>query len=311
MKIPKKHKESLRQHTEAKKENTKIKERKERLSYSSKYIIMEELISLFLEHPSSAWHKLDVGKVPTIYYVGLGKSGSTSLSQGFDVGCAHWHGKKHFQEKYGTKLVYKNDICLYDLILYIAKRYKFKPLIIEACREPVIRCLSLISQRMSNGWYSPVAPWNLISTPPLSEERMYDKFMEEANHHVKGMERRWPRANFRPNSFKWNDSFGVDLTDSFDKNKGYSFTELEHVKLLFLRLEDCKQWPTIFTELGYNYSDNKWNSSVDKPIAKIYQRVIDNFKVPVERLQTIYANRAVKPFYSEEEIEYFIEKWKE
>ena len=76
--------------------------------------------------------------LPTIYYVGMEKSGSMTLSNGFyndDV--AHWHGTDYFEYIYDTGILTNIGYDIYDLIEYIGEKYNFKPLVIESFREPI------------------------------------------------------------------------------------------------------------------------------------------------------------------------------
>tara|TARA_B110000908_G_C10215711_1_gene432683 strand:+ start:1001 stop:1312 length:312 start_codon:yes stop_codon:yes gene_type:complete len=73
--------------------------------------------------------------IPKIYYIGMGKTGSSSIKYGFPkVNTAHWHNTNYFEHIYETTMLSDNNYDLYDLILYIGKKYNFKPVIIESIR---------------------------------------------------------------------------------------------------------------------------------------------------------------------------------
>ena len=321
MKIPKKYKEKQKKDQEEAKRRAILKREALLYSYSPQWMVFEELISLIdrrnypgdikmlvtkpLASPATAGlsdvslrmqYLKNNDKIPQIYYVGKGKSGSVSISTGFDFTCAHWHGEGHFESHYNTSLLSENKICLYDLIVYTGKAYNFKPLIIESHREPVARDISWISQQLSNE----------------NKTESYSEFVGRLPKHSTHQSTLSHRYNSLGYSLiRWKRYFDVDLIKEFDKDKNYFFKELEDVKLLFLKLEDSKNWTSIFEKIGYNYRYSEENSSRNKPIAKVYQKVLDNFNLPVEKLESIYDNEIIKALYSKKEIDSFIERWKE
>ena len=87
--------------------------------------------------------------IPKIYYIGDGKSGSSSIMMGFpNINTAHWHNVGYFENIYDTKLLTNNNYDLYDLIIYIGNKYNFKPIIIESTRIPINLEISRIFQHI-------------------------------------------------------------------------------------------------------------------------------------------------------------------
>ena len=113
----------------------------------------DELINLIYSKKLEVKVNLDSKKIcefiPKIYYIGQGKTGSTSIMEGFpNINVAHWHSVNYFETIYRTKLLSSNNLDLYDLIIYIGYKYNFKPTIIESTRNPIERGISHIFQHI-------------------------------------------------------------------------------------------------------------------------------------------------------------------
>jgi len=155
----------------------------QKIEYKEK--VLDELVELVVENLTQVCVKNDIIP-PRIFYVGMGKTGSSSLKKGFDESVAHWHGENYFQEIYNTRLLEEYDLCLYDLILHFGKRFEFKPLIIESIREPIIRAVSTIGQLI------------FLGRSRVNSVRDYIELLH-------------PEDVVQPASLKWKDYFGVDL----------------------------------------------------------------------------------------------------
>lgn len=255
---------------------------------SSSKKALDKIIHTFTENPLEIDIKNNIS-IPNIFYVGLGKSGSTSLMRGLDITVAHWHSEEYFERNYNTRLLSENNLCLYDLIIYIGKRFKFKPLIIEAYREPVARRISFISQEVNTN-------------------RKKAKDIEEYIKHINSLD---IKRLLTPYSIRWKNYFGVDLIKDFNKNYNYYFNELKHVKLLFLKTETSYNWEKIFGELGYLYKSRKDNTSKDKAFSELHETVLEAYKLSEKQLDEIYSHRIIKALYSGKEIQTFKDRWME
>ncbi len=249
--------------------------------------LYDKLISLFIRSQKELFIKNNE-TIPEIYNIGWGKSGSTSLMHGLDRTAAHWHVEFYFERIYGTKLLSENDISLFDLALYIGKRYGFKPLIIESYREPIARGISILNQQIMNKQKkaNDVSEFIDCLNPDL-----FKKYVE-------------------PYSLKWKDYFKVDLIGEFDKKINYFYRELDDAKLLFLKLEDSGNWPDIFRKIGYRYRDERRNESSKRPFSELYKQALDSFRLSSDELDDIYDNDIIRAIYSEEEIGSFKARWK-
>ena len=152
------------------------------------------------------------------FYIGMANTGSSyilsrlsSNYRGLQI-----HNLDQFEKTYSNNLLSNNNLDLYDLILYIANKHKYKPLIIESIREPLSRQISNKSQ---------------VITKYLSNN--------------------WTR-NIQSLKY-WIKHFSIDISQIFNVKEKYIYRELNNVKLLFLRYEDIEIFSHIFTSIGYNY----------------------------------------------------------
>jgi len=249
--------------------------------------IFEELTTMVLSLSIEVCLKND-DPLPKVFYIGIGKTGSSSIKKHINETVAHWHDEAYFETIYQTDLLTKNDICLYDLVLYIGKKYKFKPLIIESYREPVARSISGLAHR------------NRISETATTS---YDDFKTLLTVEL-------IKLTSAPYSIKWKSYFFVDLTAEFDKTSNYLFKDLKDVRLLFLKLEDVRNWPSIIELAGYHYENIISNDATKSKFSSFYTEIVSKFSISEEDLSHIYDDRFVKTFYNESEIDAFKEKWR-
>jgi hypothetical protein len=236
--------------------------------------ICDEVVKMFSK-------RIEIGNpskemVPSIYYIGMPKTGSTSIKFGFPNNTvAHFHSVTHFEQVYNTKLLSNNNLDLYDVVKYIGRKYNFKPLIIESIREPVSQLLSAFFQNNRNEEFCK----SFIS---------YENWVNYKNRGIQSIH-------------LWKKHFGIDLKDNFER---YKYLELDAVKLLFIRLEDSYDRKSIFKEIGYFYNDTRLKQTTDPS----YQKIKWTISFTDEEFNKIYSS-FVKIFYSSEEIESFRRKY--
>lgn len=216
------------------------------------------------------------GTIPDIYYVGLRKTGSASIMNGFPNNrVAHWHGRKHFERLHNTNYLSKNNISIYEYIFEITKHNNIKPLIIESIREPVARRISEVFQDHKF----------------VLKTLTYDKVVNILDN---------DKFIFNPESLKLEKAFNLNLE---------KVMQYEHLKICIIRNEDTKERVEFFKELGYNYVDNRTNDSNKKPWSELYNKVIKNYRIDEKKLLKIYNQDNFKRWYGDEEKNKFIEKW--
>ena len=236
--------------------------------------IYNEVVKLFTK-------RIEIGnpskeEVPSIYYIGMPKTGSTSIKFGFPNNTvAHFHSVSHFEQIYNTKLLSNNKLDLYDIVKYVGKKYNFKPLIIESIREPISQLLSAFFQNHRN---------EVFKKEFISCENW-------VNYENRGIQ----------SIHLWKKHFNIDLTRDF---KGYKYIETDTVKLLFIRLEDSYDRKSLFKEIGYFYNDARLKQTIDPA----YQKIKRTISFTDEEFNKIYSG-FVKVFYSPDEIASFRRKY--
>jgi hypothetical protein len=110
-------------------------------------------------------------------------------------------------------------------------------------------------------------------------------------------------------------SFGIDIfLSEFPKMKGYKIYRGDCADLFVLRLENieqcccnddfldfCEIWR--FNLINVNLADRK-------SYYEVYQKFIDAIEFPFSYVDKMYSSRYAQHFYSDEEINMFIKKWK-
>lgn len=244
-------------------------------------------------------------KIPKIYYIGMPKSGSTCIKYGFpDHSVAHWHSRDFFERKYGTKLMTKMDIELYDLILYIGKKYNFKPLIIECIREPISMSISRCFEHLKSefpGCKCDLCKWK------KGERNLDESFLKIIKSRVNSDN--WFKSIHSVK--RWKKYFDIDITSEFDSKRKLIYHELNNVKLLFIRFNEIDLRPKLFKQLGYKYVNTYLNKTSDNPdLAEIYEYTKSNIGFYKRELDQIYDNPCVRFFFTNGEISIWKKKYK-
>ena len=108
--------------------------------------------------------------------------------------------------------------------------------------------------------------------------------------------------------------FGIDvLAYPFDKEKGYEIIKSGNIEVLLMKMERLNNLlPVIGEFLGIeDFQLCKANIGKDKPYRFAYEKYKKKFTLSPERIEYIFReNEFVRHFYTEEECEKFIEKYK-
>tara|TARA_Y100000589_G_scaffold329858_1_gene377747 strand:- start:838 stop:1743 length:906 start_codon:yes stop_codon:yes gene_type:complete len=209
----------------------------------NKQIKRKQIFNILINRINSRKNKtikyFDNEVIPKIYYIGSGRSASKYLIYCFyNNTVAHWHDTAHFEKCYSPddKLLSNNNYDIYDLILYIGKKFKFKPLIVESIREPISKTLSAIFYQFKNRYLPPKC--NSITS---IRNNMSSNDLINIKKRIKPMG--VPDINKDCYSFNmYRKHFKFDITKHFNSKKGYYFNELKNVYLLLLRYENIKSW---------------------------------------------------------------------
>lgn len=239
--------------------------------------------------------------IPKIYYIGEGKSGSTTIISGFhNINIAHWHSVNYFEKRYKTKLLSSNNYDLYDLILYIGNKYNFKPVIIESIRNTLDKGISDIFQhikinRKHNNECKICSIKKYISDNNINTiNKIIKKYLTSIINKV-------------PYScIMFKKHFNIDLISSFDKDLNYYFNDTKNVYLLILKFEDIKNWNEIINNnIPYEFV-LKWENKTKNIF---YKKIKNNIKYTKKELQPFLDSRKIVNFYSNDEIEKIVEKF--
>lgn len=194
---------------------------------------------------------------PTLFYIGMGKTGSSSLFHGVKSHTiAHWHDTMYFCRIHNNYSLIKEGLNVYDFANDIGKDNDFEPIFIEAVRDPV-------AQRLS--WYFQI--FKNATAQQVIHAMQNDEWYFELNHFKEGME-----------------------------------VEIEPI---ILRFEDIHTWQMQLALHGITYEPIHTNKRSNTE----YQKAKEKLRLPLQQLSRIYDSPAVCSYYSENEIEKFIEKW--
>lgn len=268
----------------------------------SKESILQTITDFVISKKIEISKNKSINTVPTIFYIGMEKTGSKSILFGFPKHMvAHWHSTTYFEQKYNTKLLSKNNLDLYDLAIYIGKKYNFKPLIIECIREPISQLISAIMQHLKK------FNKNNCKCQYCVNVGKNENFIELIKKNISVDN--W--LNFKDRGFQslklWKKHFDINLLDVFQRHNCYY--ELEDIKVLLIKLEDSEKRTRLFEKIGYTYTETFFNQTENNgKVGDIYKYIKDNLRFTEEELDNIYINE-VAVFYKEQEISIFREKW--
>lgn len=114
---------------------------------------------------------------PQVFYVGMGKTGSSSLFYGIKEPVAHWHDTEYFCRIHNNYSLVIEGINIYDFILDTCNEYGIEPIFIEAIRDPV-------AQRLS--WYFQI--FKNATAKQVIHAIQNDNWTFELNHFIEGMD---------------------------------------------------------------------------------------------------------------------------
>jgi hypothetical protein len=257
------------------------------------------------------------GYVPRVYYVGMGKTASSSLCAGFNPNAVQWHSDHYVDQKYNTRFLIDNKLDLYDLVFLMGKEYKFIPLIIESCREPISHSISWAFQHMKRQRMLPYTntpcPCELCKWKNNNIDDVQAMFSAIRNHVLEL--KTSPRIPY--SAARWKKHFNVDLLNAFSPSDKHCYYYSNVASLLMLRYEDIELRPRIFNKLGYKFKSlklNKTKQSSQFAAGKYYNTIFENLsklELSSDDLVEIYSSKYVTSFYSSDEIELFMGRFAE
>lgn len=178
--------------------------------------------------------------------------------------------------------------------------------IITLVRDPVARNISNFFQKIEREFpeFSKMLDSGYIKLENLIQSFWNQKYVNEKYFDY------WFNSEYK-------EILSVDISSiKFPKDKGYAiFKESQrNIDFLLLKLEKLDECLEIAMSefLGVTVTINKQgrkNNAKNKYYHNIYSQFKDAIIFPNEYLEEIYAQKSVKSFYTEEEIEQFKRKW--
>jgi hypothetical protein len=240
--------------------------------------------------------------IPKIYYIGIGKSGSTTIYKGFsNVNTVHWHNVPYFEKIYNTKLLTNNNYNLYDLIIYIGNKYNFKPIIIESIRNPISLKISSLFQHIKS---NKEIKCNIVKCNKCQIKKMNNK--NNIFKIIKEIIANDIKNSKEPYSIEmYKKYFNIDLLSEFNNNLNYYFNDTNNCYLLFLKFENIKDWDKIINNLlPYKFTLTHQNKTTNL----LYDNIKNKIKFTKEELQ-ILDNEIYMCFYTKNEIDKIRQKF--
>ncbi len=171
--------------------------------------------------------------------------------------------------------------------------------IISLVRDPIARAMSALwyGFRRSEPYY------------PLVENGGYEGF--------EGVHKKYFYEGFENQEFQWfnnemKEVFGIDIYEyPFDKERGYSIIEQDHLQLMLLtteKINDLEEEIGRFVGIDCFSLESK-NIAEQSDYRFAYAEYKEKVRFSKSMLDRVYNNSYVKHFYTEEIIESFYRKW--
>lgn len=231
-----------------------------------------------------------------------GKVGSGTLLQSMqstNIPAVHIHHLRHRYTIERLNVEYREEVNVgwNETISYMRKR-KTPLKIIVNVREPLGRMLSWFMQRFGSNdytvWYDDRLRFKNNVYTCMEKELKYDyEFTWWFDEELKAMT-------------------GIDVYQyPFDKKRGYTRIKKDGIEILLLKMEQMSENQDVIGDFIGRQEFKLINSNVgeEKAYRYIYEQIKNEIKLPAEIIKSQYSNERFRHFYTEEEIQRFIEKW--
>lgn len=249
----------------------------------------------------------------TVFYIGMGKTGSFTLCNSIkDVNIFHIHGEDDINIYYNN-IITEYNINIYNLIELFGKELSYKPLLIQNIREPVSLLLSLIFEFTKGNFeakhsYCEVIPLELIYE--YNQNKTISSKAETIAKIFNCICEKFDKPFF--------DIYHQEIINKenikFNIEEGFVYSELKDFSMLILKFENIRNWKTILNNIGINYEETPINLSSDYDFYDISKYIKDNPKILNLTRDYLkdwynYNDCYLYNYYSEKEIDNFINKW--
>lgn len=250
-----------------------------------------------------------------------GKVGSMTIHSSNTLKTYHFHSMAYAYADEGMR-----KIC--NRMLDKIKKNPVK--IITGVREPISRDISVFFQgsesniwpliRYDNSWLYLFGDYSSHHTTKLDAQILKKRISvleKSLNHSFECMTKEI--IENRSDEFSWFDYeikalFGVDIyAYPFNKEKGYTIIEQGNIRILVYKCERLNQLDGVIGEFigepGLSFTDT--NRGDEKVYSYVYKKFRNEVKLSRKYFDYYYAdNSKLKHFYTDSEIEQFMNKWK-
>ena len=113
-------------------------------------------------------------KYPRVFYIGKGKTGSSSLMKGIDENVAHWHSTWYYEYVHATSALTERNLTIYDFLEWI--HINIHPIqVIECYRDPIAQYISALHQWESDINFDKLANMLDVRYPEITFQKEIEK----------------------------------------------------------------------------------------------------------------------------------------
>lgn len=221
------------------------------------------------------------------------KVGSTTLVSSIRINACGKFSVLHLHNEIMLKILYKvTDVTVLDIIKY--NKFLGKNVyVIDIYRSPIEQKISTFFENIHAFHFN--VPIETLNT--FEVERIIKRFNQVFPYLL-------TNDNFRT-------KYEVPFPETFDFNKKFISAEVDGIKYFKIRLKDSGEWRNILRNiLGVEiYIANDYETS-KKPINQIFSLFKQYYRIPVNLLESIENDDALKYYYSEQERTEYFNSWK-
>jgi len=221
------------------------------------------------------------------------KVGSTTLVSSIRINACGKFTVLHLHNEIMLKILYKvTDVTVLDIIKY--NRFLGKNVyVIDIYRSPIEQKISTFFENIHAFHFN--VPIEILNT--FEVEKIIKRFNQVFPYLL-------TNDNFRT-------KYNVPYPETFDFNKKFISSEVDGIKYFKIRLKDSGEWRGILKDiLGLEiFIANDYETS-KKPINHIFSLFKQYYRIPVNLLESIENDDALKYYYSEQERNEYFNFWR-
>ena len=221
------------------------------------------------------------------------KVGSTTLVSSLRISLGKSYNVIHIHDEVMLSVLTGiNDVTIIEIIKYLSSINK-NVYVIDVYRTPI--------ERKMSEFFEKISPYHFNN----SEENL-------KNYSIKRISDRFNKVfPHIENGDHYFEKYNIETPVLFNFEKKYTIQEIENVKYIKLRLCDSSQWSIILTTIFQtdiviidDYTTER------KSIGELYKRFKNEYKLPSNFFEEIKNNKYLNFYYSIEEINIYLNYWK-